>query len=430
MLPGLPASAADRLLPPHLPGRFFAAAVLFHLAAWLLLLGAGPDALLGFTGGPGPVAAALHLLTLGTLGMSALGAALQMLPVVTNRALAHPTAARWLFVLYAPGVALLGLGLTRPLPGVRMMGGAMTGLGLALFAAMVIHHLLQVSGMQALRRHLALALAALVGLVLLGLGLLADFSAGWFDNHRAVAAAHAVLAGYGFMGMLAFGFSTVLIPMFVLGPAIPETAARRSVWLAAPALGCGVIGLLGGSGALTAIGALFGLAAVVVHLLALAGSVRRRMRRRLEPFFRLVWLSWAMLLLSLVLGLALALGAPADPWAVLWGLALVPGWLLSFVLAILQRILPFLAAMHSATDGRPPVLPSRLETPWATTLHSIAHASALALITAGLLAGLVWPLWLGLAAGAIGAVAFTLYAAGVPWRLSRFRAALAASAQG
>jgi len=430
MLPGLPAGAAERLLPPSLPGRFFAAAVLFHLAAWAVLALAGPGALLGFTGGAGPVAAALHLLTLGTLGMSALGAALQMLPVATNRALDSLAACRWLFALYAPGVALLSFGLAVPWPGLRALGGGVTVAGLSLFAWIVARHLARVEGMGALRRHLALALAALAGLALLGLGLLADFSTGWFDDHRAMAAAHAALAGYGFMGMLAFGFSAVLMPMFVLGPAIPEAEARRSAAFAAPALALGASGAALGLGWLAALGVGLGLLATLAHLRAVAACLRRRMRRRIDPFFRLVLVSWAMLLLSLLLALALALGAPADPWATLWGLALVPGWLLGFVLAILQRILPFLAAMHSAADGRPPALPSRLETPWATQLHFAAHLAALTLLAVGLVSGVSWLLGLGLGAGLIGATAFAIHAAAVPWRLSRHRAASAAFIRG
>jgi len=428
MLPGLPANAADRLLPPSLPGRFFAAAVLAHLAGWGMLAAAGPDALIGFTGGAGMVAAALHLITLGTLGMTALGAAIQMLPVITNRPLARPGLCRWLFALYAPGVALLTLGLARPDlgGGVRAAGGALTVAGFALFALMVARHLWHAEGLPALRRHLALALGALAGLAVLGAALLADFSTGWFDDHRAVAAAHAVLAGYGFMGMLAFGFSTQLIPMFVLGPVIPDRAARRPVWVAAPALICGAAGAALGVGELAAVGAGLGLGALALHLHAVGGSVRRRMRRRLEPFFRLVLAAWAMAGLSLCLGLALALGLPADPWATVWGLILVGGWLLGFVLAVLQRIIPFLAAMHSSADGRPPALPSRLAPAWASAVHFVAHLAAIALLCAGLVFGLWWAVGLGLAAGLCGAVAFAVYAARVPWRLRRHRAAAAA----
>ena len=57
------AGAKSRLLPASIPFRFFAAAAAFHVAMWVLLLAAS-EHLPSFRGGPGPVLAALHLLTL------------------------------------------------------------------------------------------------------------------------------------------------------------------------------------------------------------------------------------------------------------------------------------------------------------------------------------------------------------------------------
>ncbi|CCG40176.1 hypothetical protein [Magnetospirillum molischianum] len=428
MLPGLPADASDRLLPPSLPGRFFAAAVLFHIGGWALLAWAGAGTILGFSGGLGPVVAALHLVTLGTLAMTALGAAIQMLPIATCRPLGPLWACRLMFWLYAPGVAVLSAGLALAEPMWRSVGAGLTVAGLALFGLLVLLHLRRVDDMPGLVRHLGLSLASLLGLGLLGLALVADFSTGWLGDHAAIAAAHAILGGYGFMGSLAFGFSYVLIPMFVLGPSVPDAARRHgAVWVGL-ALTAGGAGAIFGLGWLAAVAAGLGMVAVVVHLRALAASVRRRMRRRFEPFFRLVALSWAMLVVSLLAGLVLALGAPADPWAALWGFMLVFGWLLGFVLAILQRIMPFLAAMHSSVGGRPPALPSRLAPSWAADLHFACHLIALVLIATGLVGGWSWPLGLGIGAGLVGALAFAFYAVCVPWRLSLHRAAHAASA--
>ncbi|MFZ2648540.1 MAG: hypothetical protein WA210_00405, partial [Burkholderiaceae bacterium] len=104
------AGAASRLLPVSIPFRFFGAAVVYHLLAWLALL-AGAQDLPRFSGGWGWVPAGLHLLTLGALVMSAIGASLQLLPVATRqplRWLRWPAAIWW---LYTPGVAALALGM-------------------------------------------------------------------------------------------------------------------------------------------------------------------------------------------------------------------------------------------------------------------------------------------------------------------------------
>jgi hypothetical protein len=63
-------------------------------------------------------------------------------------------------------------------------------------------------------------------------------------------------------------------------------------------------------------------------------------------------------------------------------MAAVLGWLLSFLLGVLQRILPFLAAMHAAQGRRRPPTPSALTLSRALAWHAAAHALALLLLAA------------------------------------------------
>jgi len=428
---GFMMGAKDRLLPPSVPYRFFLAAAFYHLAGWLVLALAGPEAIRGFGGGPGPVLAALHLITLGTIAMTALGAAIQLLPVATRRPLGPVWACRLMFWLYAPGVGLFAAGLGLPVPGLQHSGASLVAAGLAIFGGLVARNLRQVSDLPGVTRHAWLAVASLLGLAVLGLALVVDFTTGFLPDHAAAAAAHAVLAAYGFMGMLALGFSYVLIPMFVLGPAVPDAVGKRTALASALALATGSGGALLGSGPLAALGAVLGLVAMGLYFHGMAGTLKTRMKKRFEPFFRLVWVAWAMLALSLLLGLALALGAPLDPWAGLWGFILVFGWLLSFVTALLQRIIPFLASMHSSALGGKPALLSRLAPKGPVEIHLAGHATALVLIPAGMLGGGDWPLRLGVLAGLAGSVAFGVFTVEVSRRyLSHLNAAKAAQPQG
>src|SRR5512134_1449579 len=95
--------ASGRLLPLSLPMRFFGAAAVFHLLAWVAL-GAGAVQTPRFGGGIGWPLAALHAVTLGVLAMSAIGASLQLMPVATRQALRSHRAVAALWWLYAPGV--------------------------------------------------------------------------------------------------------------------------------------------------------------------------------------------------------------------------------------------------------------------------------------------------------------------------------------
>ena len=76
-------------------------------------------------------------------------------------------------------------------------------------------------------------------------------------------------------------------------------------------------------------------------------SLRARLRSPLGPAFVLIRASWACLIASLALA---ALGFPGG--TLLFALLLVPGWLLTFLLGVMQRIVPFLASVHASTTAR------------------------------------------------------------------------------
>ena len=81
--------------------------------------------------------------------------------------------------------------------------------------------------------------------------------------------------------------------------------------------------------------------------------------------------------------------APLDGMATLFGLALIAGWLLTFLLGILQRIVPFLASMHAARRRRrqePPPTPSALTAERPLAIHFACHLAALALLALGVAA--------------------------------------------
>jgi hypothetical protein len=431
MFPGsLMMGAKERLLPPSLPYRFFVAAILFHISAWACLLAADADAL-SFMGGQGLVLAALHMITLGTLAMTAMGAAIQLLPVATRRPLGPLWAIRLMFWLYAPGVAVLASGFALALPAAQHLGATLAAAGLGVFVWLVSANQRQVSDLPGVTRHVWMSMASLVLLAVFGLVLIVDFTKGFLPDHGAIAAAHAVLAGYGFMGMLAFGFSTVLIPMFILGPSVPDNLAKRSALGSGLALAVAVTGTVMGNGSVAASGAVLGLVAVGLLAHAMRDTVKKRMKKRFEPFFRLVWVALAMLPLSILAGLALALGAPADPFATLWGFLLIFGWLLTFVTALMQRIMPFLASMHSSSLGGKPALLSHLASKPLADLHLACHLAALILVAAAILGGWVWPLRLGLAAGLTGSVVFGAFTVEVIRRYrSHMQAAAAAHIEG
>jgi hypothetical protein len=377
--------ARSRLLPMSLPFRFFGAAVAFQVAAWALLLAHAP-ALAAFGGGLGPVFAALHLVTLGVLAMAAVGASLQLLPVATRQPVRAQWAAKLAWWTLVPAVALFAWGAATYRPQPMAVGAVAATLALGIYALLLAANLRGARGMRVVVAHGWAALACLAALAATGLALVARYEHGLALDHLALRDAHVVLAAYGFMGLLALGLSNFLLPMLAVAPPPP---ARHSVAVLALAAAAIVLATAGW----TTPGALLGLAAALGHVTLMERSLRARLRAPLGPSFLLVRVSWLCLLASLALA-ALG-GAP-----VLFGLLLVPGWLLTFLLGVLQRIVPFLASVHALSGGRP--LASSLTPPRLLAAHAGLHLGALAL----LVAGFALP---GAAAGLAAALAYAAF---------------------
>ncbi len=128
--------AQRRLLPLWIPYRFFLAATLFHVVAWVLLAIAA-DHVVGYRGGAGPLLAVLHSLTLGVFVMVAIGASLQILPVVTGQTLRALWPGRVISWLYAPGVVSLLYGFYSGNPMAMEAGGCLVAASLAVYVVLV-----------------------------------------------------------------------------------------------------------------------------------------------------------------------------------------------------------------------------------------------------------------------------------------------------
>ena len=391
----------SRLLPMSLPFRYFGAAVAFHAIAWGLLLSAWKD-LPGFEAGLGPVFAALHAVTLGVLAMAAVGATLQLLPVATRQPVRALWAVKLVWWLLAPGALVFVTGAARYEPQVMGAGAMAVVLALSLYAVLLMKNLLGARGMKVVVAHGWAAFACLVALAGTGLALVGRYEHGWALDHALVRNAHLILASYGFMGLLSLGLSTFLLPMLAVAPPPPSLATRTTLVAALVAITLGVLGL-----ALPA--ALLGLAAAALHIVFMERSLRARLRQPLGQSFFLTRVSWACLVASLVLAALMALDLAPPRAALLFGLLLVPGWLLTFLLGVLQRIVPFLASVHASSSTRGTPVISALTPARVLAAHRWLHLIALGSLLGAVLAAQRWLALLGAAAGLAGAVAFAAF---------------------
>ena len=415
--------ATSRLLPASIPLRFFGAATVYHLLAWLALL-AGAGRMTRFVAAPGWPLAALHLVTLGVLVMTAIGASLQLLPIATRQPVRSAFWPRVIWWLYTPGVAAVGLGMGLVLPELLALGAVAVLLALLAFAVLLALNLRGARGMPDVVAH---GWAALVSLFVVLSSALA-LALGWLGvptiARQAVLALHLAFAAYGFMGLLALGLSCILVPMFALAAAPDRRRAIASCSLAAVALVLAALAALGiAPQPLRIVAIVLGAGAVALHLRLMRVALRSGMRRELGRSFVLVYLGWAMLAASLVLALALVLDAPLPGLGTLFGLALIAGWLLSFLLGILQRILPFLAAMHAARGSLQPPTPSSLSAERPLAIHFFCHLAALAGLALAIVADSSELVMLAAGVGATGAAAFGIFFAVLVRRMNTAPAA-------
>ncbi len=408
--------AASRLLPASVPFRFFGSAVVFHVLTWPVLF-VGADQLTGFRGGLGPVLAGVHLLTLGVLTTTAMGASVQLLPVATRRALAAVWPVKLVFWLTIPGMTALFVGMYRLDAAITIAGGSVTAVGLLLFAALLADNLRRAGSLPVVAAYGWAALCCLLLLLILGLGLAVDYEVGFLADHSAVALAHLILGGFGFMGLLALGFSHVLVPMFALASSPPKAPSWTGFVLAVAAVILGSAGALLGSRIALSAAALFGTAAAAVHLRLMHHALATGMRKRLGLSFLLIRSSWAVLLTAPLAGLLALYGHLGPNGATLFGFLLFGGWLLTFLLGILQRILPFLASMHASKSGGAPPRISELAASAPLKLHAASHLLALALIAAAIAADASVLAQIGCVIGFLGALAFATFAADVSRRI-------------
>jgi len=401
-------NAQARLLPAGLPYRFFATAIVFHIFLWPSLFVAAPN-VPEFSGGLGNVLATLHILTLGVIVMTAMGASFQLLPVATGVGHLNLSPAWLTWWLYVPGVLILVTGFVMGEPWFLRVGGILSVSGILLFLGVVASLLWRA---RTLPLPVSFAWVAILSMLVgLGLGaaMIADFDFGFLADREQVAVIHMILAGYGFMGFLAFGFSYILVPMFALSSNPPTGLSWGSFYGATTSLVIVLAGVVFSDVWLIGGGAIVGLATVFLYLETMLWTLNNGMRKNLGLSFVVIKASWVMLPLGILVGAAWTFGLLGDEGGAIFGFLLLFGWLLTFLMGVLQRIIPFLAGMNMTRKVIKPPRLSQMADAWTLKVHAVCHGGALALICVGITANKTLLIHGGAVCGLIGALCFAWF---------------------
>ena len=405
--------AYDQAPAIAVPLRFLLAAPLLALPAAALLLYYGP-ALLA-TRWSAAALAATHLITVGFIAHSVIGALLQFLPVAAGADIRNlHRAAPWLQALLTAGTLLLAASFL--LESAPLLEAAAVIVTLVLAAVVILAGvaLARCTARDVTTRTIILGLAGSAATIALGclLATLPNWAAAW--GIVELTDLHAAWGLAGWVTVTVIGVALALVPMFQITPRYPPAVER---WL--PPLIVGTLVVLSVS-VTTGLGMLAGLReslyALLASGLAAFGVVTLRLhrasRRRADVS---VWL-WRGGMASLVAVALLVFGAiPVPglaqlPWFdLLIGILMLAGFGMSVINGMMYKIVPFLVWLHlqQANSERHPlphmgqIIPQR-----AMRWQAAAHGVAVAL----LIAALAWPT--------------AVYGAGLAWTVSQLMLAV------
>ena len=417
----------ERRLPPRwLPLLYFGFAHLC-LAAAFAAVALDPRGLAGFFYHPRMVAV-VHLVTLGWITSSILGAVYMIGPMALRMPMPSRAADRWAFGLFAFGVSGMVVHFWVEEWWGMAGSGVFVTLALLWVAQRMLRGLAAAPIQPAVKLHFALGFLNLLGAatigLLLGLDKIFHFLPGYV---LANVAAHAHLAALGWALMIVMGAGYRLLPM-LLPAAMPD---RASLWASALLLEAGLLGLTAGLMARRAWAGIFallvvaGIAAFLREVLWMARNPRPAPKELPRPDLGVVHVAQALVCLVLAAGLGLALVfSPDGAWklsaVMIYGVLGLVGFLSQMVIGVNARLLPLFSWLtaYAGDDFRtvppsPHAMPRRALQRWTLGLWSVGVpllAASLALDRIAWLAAAGWILLAAVVLNGAGAVRIVRHA--------------------
>lgn len=341
-----------------------------------------------------------HIVTLGWITLTIMGASYQMVPVVLGVRLWSERAAYVAFWHYVPGVVLLVVGFWWFWPPLFVAGGTLVVGGLLTYTLNMVRTLARVHGRSLYRPYFLAATGYLLAVGVYGLTLAVDFLHPFLGQGPVDHIVFHVLLGVGgWVTLLAMGVAYKLTPMFTLSHGRGDGWGRSVFALVAGGLLALIVVLaITPSRLPVALTALVPTAGILLFLADQTLYLRERRRKRLDLGMRFTAVALGYLALTTALGWG-ALAGGRVPAPVVLILALF-GWVGCLMTGQAYKIVPFLVWVHrfGARAGLEPVplLREMYGAAWGeANLWAFAPAGAL------MAAGVGWALPAATEAGAL-----------------------------
>ena len=289
-----------------------------------------------------------HLLTLGWITMTIMGAMFQLVPVITEKNLYSESLARVTYYIYLAGVAWLVYAFAANVP--AEPGAGIVGIAIIAF---VLDAALTIRGMK--KPDLAVWFVAAALIFLFFTLITGSFAA--FGLHHTIAYnpldllyLHIALAGIGWVSFIVIGFSFRLIPMFVLSHGYDESYGWTSLVMLVAGLlfltlyfllrlfipqisGIHWIGLAGG---------IIMFIGVINYILQMRVIYKQRTRRQIEPALWFSICATGYLLMAGITGVWMLAFPHSFRMEMLYVVLGLFGFAGMYIIGMMHKIVPFL----------------------------------------------------------------------------------------
>jgi hypothetical protein len=329
------------------PLRFFLTAPLFAILAGILIFFSDAATLTSRFSMDSIVIT--HAITIGFLGFVMLGALTQMLPVLAGVSVPKVTLVSAIsHVSLVFGTLFMIFGLLNGTKALIFMASLLLGLGFLIMIISMFIALRKVVNITASVRAIITSLVFAFIAVLIGMHLLASYGTEKFSSlHLLFANIHSVWAIFGFAGVLIIGVSFHILPMFYVAPRFKQFCKRRVVWLIAIGL---VLWLI-----LNVYEFYPVLAKVWVanFFWAFVTTVWIKLNKRRRPVSDVTVYYWRSAAIFMTLGtFSWAINEfYNDEYVSMVSILIGGGFILSIMIGMLYKIIPFLVWFHLNSKG-------------------------------------------------------------------------------
>ena len=339
----------DQAPPLKIPLRFFITSPIFGLLAGLFILGfvSSLQARSSLS-----VVVFTHLITLGFLAMTMLGAMFQMLPVTAGVTLKHQQIiAPMVHGLLTAGLLLFAYAFYDYQPTLMIVAMAMLLSAFLVFVVATISTLKNAKNITPTIKAFIGALASLlVALLLAGYLVLSHANTGFSEYHQAIVYAHIIFSLLGWIAMLIIGVSYQVIPMFYVADAYPKLYTKyaiKAIFILLVGLG---FSLIIDNPSLYLLFKVFVALVLADYALSTIGLLLNRKRKIIDT--TTYYWYFAMLMLLASIGLSVA-----NEWLHMAQLntmvvvVFIYGFAMSVITGMMYKIVPFLVWFHLTNEG-------------------------------------------------------------------------------